>query len=171
MTRGELGLGWLGRGTHNMGLRPDTIQSLKKLKTCDAAHFHGHTEWSTRLLELGLEPKEVSRCQLSNPSKITSFERRMRERSSKPCRSVGWIRDERNDRVGDDLCNIQILKVIAQLGLLQNLFENQTVNTNEDWWSYIWEILSSPQGKHIKFDWSCASTSKFSLDLELKLSK
>ena len=86
-----------------MGLRPDTIQSLKRPKTGDAANFCGHTEWSTNLQELGLEPNEASHCYLSNASKITSFGRRMREISPKPCRGGGLTRDERDDRVGDDL--------------------------------------------------------------------
>ena len=71
-----------------MGLRPDTIQSLKRFKTGDAAPFCGHTECSTRFLELGPEPKEARRHD-SNAFKITSFGRRMREISPKPCRSVG----------------------------------------------------------------------------------
>ena len=69
-----------------MGLRPDTIKSLKRPKTGDAAPFCGHTECSMRLLELELEPKEVSHHHDSNASKITSFGRRMREISPKPCK-------------------------------------------------------------------------------------
>ena len=41
---GILELGATRGGTHNLGLRPDTIQSLKRPKTGDAAHFRGHTE-------------------------------------------------------------------------------------------------------------------------------
>ena len=82
-------------GAHNMGIRPDTIQNLKRPKTGDAAPFCSHTECSMRLLELELEPKEVSHHHDSNASKITSFGRRMREISPKPCRGVGLLRDER----------------------------------------------------------------------------
>ena len=41
---GDLGLGQLEVGALNMGLRPDMMQSLKRLKTGDAAPFHGHAE-------------------------------------------------------------------------------------------------------------------------------
>jgi hypothetical protein len=72
-----------------LGLRPDMIQSLKRPKTGDAAPFRGHTESSTRFLELGPEPKEVSHHHDSNTSKITSFGRRVREISPKPYRDAG----------------------------------------------------------------------------------
>ena len=72
-----------------MGLRPNTIQSLKRPKTGDAAPFCGHTKCSTRFLELGPEAKEASRRHNSNASKITSFGRHMTEISPKPCMGVG----------------------------------------------------------------------------------
>ena len=75
-------------GDHNMGLRPDTIQSLKRPKTGVAVPFHGHTELSTRFIELVPEPKEAPRHHDSNASKITSFGCHMKEISPKPCRGV-----------------------------------------------------------------------------------
>jgi hypothetical protein len=39
----------------------------------DAAPYHGHTEWSTDLLELGPEPKRLRHRPLSNASKNTPF--------------------------------------------------------------------------------------------------
>ena len=55
-----------------------------------AAPFRGHTEWSTRLLELKSEPKGASRRHDSNTSKIISFRLRMREILLKPCRGC-WL--------------------------------------------------------------------------------
>jgi hypothetical protein len=69
----------------------------------DAAPCRGHTEWSTNLLELVLDPKRWHRRPLSNASKNAPFWCRMRELWPKQWRRVCWIRGWRGSWVGDEL--------------------------------------------------------------------
>jgi hypothetical protein len=69
----------------------------------DATPYRGHTEWSTDLLELGLDPKRRRRRPLSNASKNILFRCRMRKLWSKQWRRVCWIRGWRGRWVGDEL--------------------------------------------------------------------
>jgi hypothetical protein len=72
-------------------------------KIGDAAPCRDHTEWSMKILELGLEPKESFHRYLSNTSKNASFWCRMREIWPILSRVACWIRTERGVQVDDDL--------------------------------------------------------------------
>jgi hypothetical protein len=114
-------------GAHNMGLWPNMIQGLKRPKTGDAAPSCSHTEWSTRLLELGPEPKEAPHRHDSNASKNTLFGRRMREILLVRCKHVGWIRTELAVQLDDDM------KLGDEAGLCMSSVVMSSSTSNLSW--------------------------------------
>jgi hypothetical protein len=92
----------------------------------DAAPCRGHTEWSTDLLELGLDPKRRRRHPLSNASKNAPFWCRMRELWPKQWRRVCWIRGWRGSWVD------QVPFLVDQFSFLNsfNISPNLNLNSN-----------------------------------------
>jgi hypothetical protein len=76
---------------------------VKLAQIGNATPYHGHTEWSTDLLELGPDPKRRHRRPLPNASKNAPFRCRMRKLWPKQGRRVCWIWGRRDSWVGDEL--------------------------------------------------------------------
>ena len=95
-----------------MGLRPDTIQNLKRPKTGDAIPFRGYTEWSTSFLKLDQNQKKRTWTSYEGDNTETVQEYRLNPRRTRwPSwqRFVTWERPwyERVQHV-DVLINTQL---------------------------------------------------------------